>query len=742
MGYSNLNTYLVLAGVVANTNYSQNMPLYAASELTVTYGDSQLPAILNTDYTLTLNTGDYSTFIFRPLPSLLTKMAANSQANKVQLFRVLPYSTDFDETQANSKAAITREFYRGIQRFQEIDHRVDDTLTASQSAAAAAVSQAAAAASQAAAAGSASAASASAGAAAGSASAAAASAAAAATSAANLATAVAAAAASASAAATSEGAASTSATNAANSATTSTTKAGEASTSASNAAAAATAAGTSATNASNSAATATTKAAEALSSATAAAGSATTADTAATSASGSATTAGTAASTATTKAGEASSSASAAASSASDAATSQGAAAASQTAAAGSATTASTAATTATTAKNDAVTAKTAAEAAKTAAELAYTNTLTAVGALNTAAANLTGGGAGQYLMKNSSTNYDYAWGTPAGASGDMNKATYDPTNKAADAFSMGNMVETSTKKILSDTERTKLTNIPADATNNVGTVTSVALAAPGAGIAVTNNTVGGAASFQLGLQNDLGAVEAMATTGLAARIATSSWIARTMVAPSAGITITNPAGIAGDMTFALADDLAALEALAGTGIARRTGASAWSVGTTVTIAEGGTGQTTAANAFDAIKQAATTAYTGVVELATTAEYQAVTNSNVAVTTAALLAAMSEVTLTDAATITWDMSTGYDFVVTLGGARTLGNPTNVTPGKKGRIRCLQDATGGRTLAVSGNLKTQKGAGITLTGTASAEDCIYYDAISSTKVYLSPTKDWK
>jgi len=43
--------------------------------------------------------------------------------------------------------------------------------------------------------------------------------------------------------------------------------------------------------------------------------------------------------------------------------------------------------------------------------------------------------------------------------SGDMLKSTYDPNTIEADAFSMDNMVETSTKKILSDTERTDIAN-------------------------------------------------------------------------------------------------------------------------------------------------------------------------------------------------------------------------------------------------------------------------------------------
>lgn len=52
-------------------------------------------------------------------------------------------------------------------------------------------------------------------------------------------------------------------------------------------------------------------------------------------------------------------------------------------------------------------------------------------------------------------------------ATGDMLVSVYDPTAVGGDAFSMGNMVETSTKKILTDTERTKLSGIATGATAN-----------------------------------------------------------------------------------------------------------------------------------------------------------------------------------------------------------------------------------------------------------------------------------
>lgn len=69
-----------------------------------------------------------------------------------------------------------------------------------------------------------------------------------------------------------------------------------------------------------------------------------------------------------------------------------------------------------------------------------------------------------------------------------------------------------------------------------------------------------------------------------------------TLTQPAAGLTLTNSGSsqtTAASSTFALANDLAALEGLSSTGIARRTGTDTWSVGTGVSVAEGGTGVAT-----------------------------------------------------------------------------------------------------------------------------------------------------
>ena len=55
-------------------------------------------------------------------------------------------------------------------------------------------------------------------------------------------------------------------------------------------------------------------------------------------------------------------------------------------------------------------------------------------------------------------------------------------------------------------------------------------------------------------------------------------------------------------------------------------------------------------------------------------------------------------TLTDAANISWDLNTQQVAQVTLGGNRTLSNPTNQKDGATYILEIIQDGTGGRTLA--------------------------------------------
>lgn len=100
--------------------------------------------------------------------------------------------------------------------------------------------------------------------------------------------------------------------------------------------------------------------------------------------------------------------------------------------------------------------------------------------------------------------------------------------------------------------------------------------------------------------------------------------------------------------------------------------------------------------------------------------------------------ALAEVTLTDAATIAVDLGAMINGVVTLGGARTLGNPTNAKPGQTGRIRVVQDGAGGRTLAFASNWKREGGAP-TASAAAGAEDYIDFDVVTSSKIRYNYSK---
>lgn len=115
------------------------------------------------------------------------------------------------------------------------------------------------------------------------------------------------------------------------------------------------------------------------------------------------------------------------------------------------------------------------------------------------------------------------------------------------------------------------------------------------------------------------------------------------------------------------------------------------------------------------------------------------TSSQVAITPKTVTDANAEVTLTDAATIALDLATGINFKVTLGGNRTLGNPTNQVVGRGGVIRVIQDGTGSRTLAYGANWKRSGGAPV-LSTAAAAEDEIAYRVLASGRVWYDLKKN--
>lgn len=86
------------------------------------------------------------------------------------------------------------------------------------------------------------------------------------------------------------------------------------------------------------------------------------------------------------------------------------------------------------------------------------------------------------------------------------------------------------------------------------GTVTSVTLTQPAAGITLTNSGVSQTTvvTSTVALANDLAAVESLAATGLATRTAADTWAARTITV-GAGLTIVDGSGVSGNPLVGIA---------------------------------------------------------------------------------------------------------------------------------------------------------------------------------------------
>lgn len=104
--------------------------------------------------------------------------------------------------------------------------------------------------------------------------------------------------------------------------------------------------------------------------------------------------------------------------------------------------------------------------------------------------------------------------------------------------------------------------------------------------------------------------------------------------------------------------------------------------------------------------------------------------------------ALAEVALVWGATITPNLTTGINFSLAMTGNATLANPTaGMTPGKSGRIRITQDATGGRTLAYDSYFDFEGGIAPSLSTAANAEDYLDYEVITTTKIRARLSKNW-
>lgn len=131
----------------------------------------------------------------------------------------------------------------------------------------------------------------------------------------------------------------------------------------------------------------------------------------------------------------------------------------------------------------------------------------------------------------------------------------------------------------------------------------------------------------------------------------------------------------------------------------------------------------------------ATDSVAGVVELGTVAEIRAWA-ARVFKADSLLLAA-AEQTLTDAANITFAPTSGFNATVTLTATRILDNPSTMPVGSTGRIRVVQDGTGGWGLTYGTYYESANGGAAPVIADGIGEETIlYYDIITATRIVLS------
>lgn len=106
-----------------------------------------------------------------------------------------------------------------------------------------------------------------------------------------------------------------------------------------------------------------------------------------------------------------------------------------------------------------------------------------------------------------------------------------------------------------------------------------------------------------------------------------------------------------------------------------------------------------------------------------------------------LLDAAAPTALVDGATVTPDFNAGFNFEWTIGGSRTLANPSNAKSGQSGTIKVVQDATGSRIVTYGNNWRFPGGsasAGV-LSTAANATDLIAYTVGTDGKIYATLSK---
>ncbi|MDB5444986.1 MAG: hypothetical protein JWQ97_303 [Phenylobacterium sp.] len=116
------------------------------------------------------------------------------------------------------------------------------------------------------------------------------------------------------------------------------------------------------------------------------------------------------------------------------------------------------------------------------------------------------------------------------------------------------------------------------------------------------------------------------------------------------------------------------------------------------------------------------------------------TNNTKFATALALANAMLPQTLTDASSIAWNMALGGNAEVTIGGNRTLAQPTGLLKRSTGSLHVIQDATGSRLLSYAACFDFRSAGVPTLSTTGGKRDILYYEVVDPVAplIVISPS----
>lgn len=258
------------------------------------------------------------------------------------------------------------------------------------------------------------------------------------------------------------------------------------------------------------------------------------------------------------------------------------------------------------------------------------------------------------------------------------------------------------------------------------------------AGLTITNGSIiygTGADAFAVLAAGTNGQVLGLAA-GIPAWVSVGSGTVTSVATsqPAAGLTITgSPITTSGTFTFALANDLAAVEGLATTGIVRRTGSDTWSAGTAVGLTTEVTGTLPVGNGGTGLSSVTTSTILIGTGSNTWSQATPTATNGATVTMGSGTMVISTVfnptvqTLTDGATITWNVTNGGNSKVTLAGTGRTLSISNPVAGYTYTIEITQGSGGSKTITTWPTGTTWSGSN-TLSTTAGDVDVVvlYYN----------------